>query len=81
MNQFAKRVQQGKLPKLIIRVDKGNPNHGEKNHVHFKGGAALNQDGTWKHTPKDGDFRRIFTKEVKQTLLQYGWKLPEGIEN
>ncbi|CAF1429829.1 unnamed protein product [Adineta ricciae] len=79
-NQFQKAIEAGKLPKIFDRVDKGNPNHGEKDHVHFKNKGALNKDGTWKHKPKVEDISKIFTAEVKKLLLKHGWTLPEGVD-
>ncbi len=40
--------------------------------VHFKNGAALNYDGTWKHG------HAILTKEQKKWLLKHGWTLPKN---
>jgi hypothetical protein len=79
-NQFQKAIEAGRLPKIFDRVDKGNPDHGEKDHVHFRNKAALNTDGTWKHKPKIEDIPKIFTNEVKKILLNHGWKLPEGVD-
>ncbi|CAF4585533.1 unnamed protein product, partial [Rotaria sp. Silwood2] len=61
VNQFARLVKTGGAPKQIDRIDAGNPDRGEKPHVHFKGGGALNKDGTWKHKPSDGSENKIFT--------------------
>ena len=44
-NQMQKQVERGKAPKEIERVDKAHQKGG-KNHVHFKDGTSLNQDGT-----------------------------------
>lgn len=52
---------------------KGNLLHGEKIQIHFadNGKSALNIDGTWKHGKLD------LTKEVKETLIGWGFKLPK----
>jgi len=49
VNQMQKQVEKGDAPRGIKRVDKGNPDHGEQDHVHFDDDSALNRDGTWKH--------------------------------
>ncbi|MBQ1647145.1 MAG: RHS repeat-associated core domain-containing protein, partial [Bacteroidales bacterium] len=45
--QLNREIEQGKVPENILRFDPGNPDHGEKPHVHFKDGSALNKDGSW----------------------------------
>jgi hypothetical protein len=69
INQLQKDVERGNAPKDIDRFDKGNVILGEKDHVHFKDGSALNIDGTWKH-----GYRSLKTKEIKY-LRKNGWKL------
>ena len=69
INQLQKDVERGNAPKGIDRFDKGNATLGEKDHVHFKDGSALNIDGTWKH-----GYRNLKTKEIKY-LERNGWKL------
>ena len=69
LNQLQKDVERGNAPKGIDRFDKGNATLGEKDHVHFKDGSALNIDGTWKH-----GYRNLKTKEIKY-LERNGWKL------
>jgi hypothetical protein len=44
-NQMQRQVEKGKAPKEIERVDKTHQKGGQ-NHVHFKNGTSLNQDGT-----------------------------------
>ena len=56
MNDKAKR---GQAPQDVDRVDKGRGDF-EKDHVHFKDGSALNNDGTWKHRKRD-----LTNKETK----------------
>lgn len=68
-NQLNKAIQQGKAPRGITRIDTPKTTH-ERLHVHFKGGAALNIDGTWKHGFK------VLTKEEAEWLLANGWTLP-----
>ncbi len=68
-NQLNQQVRQGKAPKDVKRVDAGKV-PGEQSHVHFKDGAALNKDGTWKHG------HRALTEAEKQWLQENGWSLP-----
>ena len=44
-NQMQKQVERGQAPKEIDRVDKPHQK-GQQNHVHFKDGTSLNQDGS-----------------------------------
>ena len=44
-NQMQKQVERGKAPKEVERVDKAHQKGGQ-NHVHFKDGTSLNQDGS-----------------------------------
>ena len=69
INQLQKDVERGNAPKGIDRFDKGNAALGEKDHVHFKDGSALNIDGTWKH-----GYRSLRTNEIKY-LEKNGWVL------
>ena len=71
INQLQKSVEQGKAPDDIDRFDKGNEDHNEKDHVHFKTGEALNKDGTWKHGSK------ALSNAVKTFLKNAGWQLPK----
>lgn len=66
MNDEAKR---GQAPQDVDRVDKGRGDF-EKDHVHFKDGSALNNDGTWKHRKRD------LTNKEKKWLDKHNWKLP-----
>lgn len=71
INQGQQKIQRGKAPPGITRIDRGRI-PGEKPHVHFADGGALNQDGTWKHLPE----HRI-TKDQKTFLEEYGWTIPD----
>ena len=70
-NQLNQQIRQGKAPKNVTRVDAGKV-PGEQPHVHFKDGAALNKDGTWKHG------YRALTEAEKQWLHENGWTLPSS---
>ena len=72
-NQMQQEVKTGKAPKGVDRVDKGNANTGEKDHVHLDDGRALNKDGTWKHN-KTGD--NSMGNKIKEWIKDSGWKLP-----
>lgn len=52
------------------RFDKGAGIR-EKDYVHFRDGAALNKDGTWKHGS-----RKLTNKGIRY-LEKNGWKIPE----
>lgn len=70
-NQANKLIQQGRAPRTVLRVDIGNPTLRELPHVHFEGGAALNNNGTWKHGSKVlTNAEKLFVTEV------LGWPLP-----
>ncbi len=62
-----KQIEQGKAPKSADRADKGRGPY-EKDHLHFKDGAALNSDGTWKHGERE------LTKQEIEWLQKNGWK-------
>ncbi len=66
-NQLQKEVERGKAPKGIDRFDgqKGD----QLPHVHFKDGAALYNDGTWRHNS-----HKLSRKEIKY-LERNGWKV------
>jgi hypothetical protein len=68
-NQLNELIKKGKAPEGIVRVDTPKV-PGEKLHVHFADGSALNIDGTWKH----GEFE--LTGKQMEWLKQYGWKSP-----
>ena len=69
-NQANKMIQQGKAPSTILRVDVGKAAN-ELTHVHFAGGAALNNNGTWKHGS------RILSKAEEVFVTEVlGWPLP-----
>jgi RHS repeat-associated protein len=64
-------VEKGRAPKSIDRVDKGNPDLYEQDHIHFKDGSALNKDGSWKHG------NHILTRKEIRYVEKNGWKIPE----
>jgi len=70
VNQMQHQVSTGKAPRTVERVDKGRQDQHEKDHVHLKGGHALNKDGTWKHGGRE------LTKSEKEWLKENGWELP-----
>jgi hypothetical protein len=70
--RMQKEVERGQAPTGVDRVDSGNTNLGEKNHVHFDDGSALNSDGTWKHGES------TLTNDQKDWLRQHGWTIPAG---
>lgn len=75
----SKLVRAGRTVRGIKRIDiprldpNGMPLHGQKIHVHFDNGSALNMDGTWKHLPKDE--AKTLTNEIIEWLQEYGWKI------
>jgi filamentous hemagglutinin len=76
-NQIQKDVEKGNAPKSVERVDKGNADMGEQDHIHFRDGdnnVALNKDGTWKHKPNDS-FK--LSNKDKEWIKKNGWTLPE----
>ena len=60
--------------KYYERVDKGNTNNNELDHVHFKDGRALNKDGTWKHNKSGSD---SIPNSIQKWLKESGWTLPK----
>jgi len=68
-NQMDQQRKKGQAPSSVTRVDKGKV-PGEKNHVHFDDGSAINSDGTWKHGG------RQLTNKEKKWLTDNGWKVP-----
>lgn len=64
-----KQVEKGQAPKSVDRVDKGRGPF-EKDHIEFKDGRALNQDGTWKHG--EGGL----TNEESDWVTKNGWNPP-----
>ena len=61
---------EGTAPKSVDRVDKGRGPF-EKDHIEFKSGDALNQDGTWKHGGRE------LTGAESDWVQQNGWNLPK----
>ena len=68
-NQMQKQVEKGQAPKDVDRVDKPHQ-QGQQNHVHFKDGTAMNQDGTI-HDRHRGIPNP--SNEVKNWLENNGW--------
>jgi hypothetical protein len=68
-NRLQQQVEKGKAPRTVDRVDRGKI-YGEKDHIHFKDGSALNKDGTWKHGEKE------LTKAEKEWIEDNGWETP-----
>jgi RHS repeat-associated protein len=69
-NQLNQQIKKGKAPNGVERVDVGKVK-GEQTHVHFNNGAALNQDGTWKHG------QTTITKKQADWLERAGWTIPK----
>ena len=69
-NQMNKQVERGQAPKSVDRVDPARV-PGEKPHVEFNDGNALNNDGTWKHGG------RALTNAERDWLVSNGWSLPQ----
>ena len=72
-NQMQKQVERGQAPKEIERVDKAHQKGGQ-NHVHFKDGTSLNQDGSvhdaHKGVPNPSN-------AAKEWLKNNGWNCGE----
>jgi hypothetical protein len=66
-NQMQQQVARGQAPKSVDRVDRGDPNQFEKDHVHFIDGSAINDDGTWKHGGRE------LSNGEKIWLSENGW--------
>lgn len=64
------QVVRNQAPKTIDRVDSAKPPGDRFDHVHFKDGHALYNDGTWKHGG------RALTNAEKTWLLANGWPIP-----
>lgn len=71
VNQMNREIHQGRAPRGIVRVDRGNPDIYELDHVHFDNGSALNIDGTWKHGPEF-----TLTRAQERWLESWGWTIP-----
>jgi RHS repeat-associated protein len=67
INQIQQDILRGKAPSTMIRADRARIAN-EIDHIHFKGGSALNVDGTWKHGGKT-----LSNIELKY-LRKIGWK-------
>ena len=74
-NQMQRQVESGKAPKEVDRVD---PPHNDvnnaQNHIHFKDGTAINQDGSLSH---QGNGIPKITKNILQWILDNGWSAPK----
>jgi RHS repeat-associated protein len=69
-NQLNKQIKKGLAPKGIDRIDTGKVK-GEQTHAHFDNGAALNQDGGWKHGSSE------LTNAQRSWLQSNGWNIPK----
>jgi hypothetical protein len=70
INQLIKKGING-IDKIADRIDFVKLGKYEEVHIHFKGGSAVNIDGTFKHVGKP------LTKAQKQFLKDIGWVVPE----
>ena len=78
-NQMNRAVQRGQAPRGIKRVDRGNPAHGEKPHVHFDNGTALNKDGSWKHDGGSPErATNAITNKQREWMEGYDWTVPRS---
>ncbi len=68
-NQLNDEIRRGLAPDGIERVDTPKV-PGEKFHVHFDDGSALNVEGTWKHGS------RLLNRAQREWLIENGWTLP-----
>lgn len=72
-NQMNTAIRNGKAPAGIIRVDVPKI-PGEKLHVHFSNGTALNQDGTWKHDHESSGSGTVSSAQA-EWLRKCGWNI------
>ncbi|OGW71048.1 MAG: hypothetical protein A2047_03770 [Omnitrophica bacterium GWA2_41_15] len=70
-NQLDKKVQRGQAPNSVDRVDPAR-NFGDKPHIEFKDGNALNNDGTWRHGG------RPLTNAEQKFIKDNSWSLPKN---
>jgi RHS repeat-associated protein len=73
LSQIEQDIHKGRAPRSIERLDKAKKAreaHKEIPHIHFKDGAALKINGTWKHGA-----RKLTNAEIKY-LKQIGWNIP-----
>ena len=77
VNQMNQEIRRGKAPRGIVRVDRDRLPDGtySQPHVHFAGGAALNEDGTWKHFPAYGLPPDLTNAQI-DWLQAKGWTVP-----
>jgi len=72
-NQMQKQVESKQAPKEVDRVD---PPHTDtpnsQNHIHFKDGTAINQDGSLSH---EGKGTPKITRRIRNWILDNGWKI------
>jgi hypothetical protein len=75
-NQIQMQVEKGQAPKGVTRIDgpKG------KEHAHFKNdkNLALYRDGSIRHGTIE-DLKKVMTNDIKNWLINNGWKLPNGL--
>ena len=73
-NQMQKQVESGRAPKEVDRVDGPHTNvNNSQNHIHFKDGTAINQDGSRSH---EGNGIPNITKIILEWILDNGWSAP-----
>ncbi|CAF4685844.1 unnamed protein product [Rotaria socialis] len=72
VNQMNQEIFKKQAPSTIKRVDQAKLNDPLDNvaHVHFTDGAALRDDGTWKHG------NRALSLQEKNWLTAWEWTLP-----
>jgi len=66
-----KQVERDQAPNSIDRVDGANPPRDRFDHVHFRDGHTLYNNGEWKHGG------RSLTNAEKAWLQDNGWVLPK----
>jgi len=74
-NQMQKQVESKQAPDEVDRVD--GPHTGtenSQNHIHFKDGTAINQDGSQSH--KMNGVPKI-NKRILKWILNNGWGAPK----
>ena len=73
-NQMNQEVKRGQAPRGVTHVDRGKI-PGEQDNVHFSNGSSLNQDGSWKHLPPNGE--PSLTNAQRDWLQSWGWTVPK----
>jgi hypothetical protein len=70
VGRMNREIRTDRAPDGVKRVDKGKVS-GEQDHVHFRDGSALNEDGSWKHGGTE------LTRAIEKWLSKWGWNLPQ----